>query len=381
MNSSGSNHLKPQFFSAYYDDRVTTPGHQTVLVLGYHPKAMEVILYCVITFSNRTSLCLSQPATATMIKGNRYISNKLSDPMSYSCRLGCGSDCTKNNIPVFVALSSSSKCTASSKNIPVHNLPSTPPKLNDFGVCVQTPVFGRSAQSAQKIAEFIEMNRVLGAKQFTIYVIDMDKQVLRFLQRQYSLPGLLQIVRWRDVGHLYYHGELLAMHDCLYRNMKQVKYLVYVDLDELILPMRHLNWLDMVAELENNTRSAAFIFLNTYFTRNRRQGLKVQPPCKEMTLPRYFHWSRRLLCKYHTFRRSKFIVKPDRVIDLDIHGVHPLPGYSQYTVPESIGVNAHYRYRKSLDCTNVQTVVDTTALKFQPQVMKELEQKICVHSS
>ena len=374
----------PQLFSAYYDDRnISLKGRPAVVVLGYHPIAVSsMTLYCKLTFSSKTTptVCLENPATKTPIYGNRYVRNKRSKPMEYICQLECKDKCTDESIPVLVALSNSADCSDASADIPVHNrAPHDPTRLKGFGVCVQSPVFKKTSR---QFTEFVEMNRALGAGHITLYVIHINKQLHHFFSTKYCENDLVEVIKWRNFGawtEMHYYGELLIMHDCLYRHMNRVKYVAFVDMDELILPLKHGNWSDMMTVLDTNPKRSAFVFLNTYFTDNPRRT-NVSKPCKEMDIPIYFKWTRRYVCKYPRHRRSKYITKPRLVNVLDIHGVPTLRGYSEYTVPYNIGVNAHYRFRMSSDCTNTTTTHDTTALKYQSQVMRAVEQKICPHS-
>ena len=80
---------------------------------------------------------------------------------------------------------------------------------------------------------------------------------------KYSEKGQLLLVKWWEI-ELHYYGELLLMHDCLYRNMYAAKYLVFVDMDELILPIQHNNWTSMMKEIDTSPKIGAFVFLNTY---------------------------------------------------------------------------------------------------------------------
>ena len=156
--------------------------------------------------------------------------------MEYICHLECKDKCTDESIPVLIALSNIADCTNASADIPVHNRAShDPTRLKGFGVCVQTPVFDKSPQ---QIIDFIEMNRALGAGHITLYVMDINKQLDHFFSTTYYEKDLLEVVKWRNLGawtEMHYYGELLVMQDCLYRHMNRVKYVAFVDMDELIL--------------------------------------------------------------------------------------------------------------------------------------------------
>ena len=359
----------PQFLSAYYDHRAAVPGRPAVVVLGYQLKAVSnMTLYCLLTFSSQKTLCQQAPATKYIIHWNIYLRNKQSEPMEYVCHW------TEQNIPTMVALSPSPNCANASESIPVHNRSLVGNKTrHDFAVCVQSPIFKKSSA---KIAEFIEMQLALGTHHVTMYYMDVDI-IDKFEQlSKYSENGQLVLVKWQSI-ELHYYGELLVMHDCLYRNMYAAKYLVFVDMDELILPIQHNNWTSMMKEIDTSPKIGAFVFLNTYFTNNPNSIVPTKP-CKELDIPVYFKWTKRYLCRYTRHRRSKYIVKPRIATELGIHGIGKLlNGRSEITVPSTIGINAHYRFRRSSDCRNTATVVDTTALRYQSQVMDSLQQIMC----
>ena len=57
------------------------------------------------------------------------------------------------------------------------------------------------------------------------------------------------------------------MHDCLYRNMDRVKYLAVVDLDEVLLPLKHRSWLELVDSIggQDNHRYHSYTDLGIAF--------------------------------------------------------------------------------------------------------------------
>ena len=375
----------PRFLSAYYDDRITVKGRPAVVILGYHPKVIsDMTLYCQLTYPAQNTRCQQTPAEKIVLRGSTYVRNLRSDPIEYICELDCeaadhDSGCTEQTIPTLVALSPSSNCADSSANIPVHNRrPVDNKSMHEFAVCVESPVYRKSPT---QIAEFIEMQRVLGAQHITMYIMDDITEKLKlFFRRKYSDNGLLEVVKWKQLRRrteMHYYGELLLMHDCLYRNMNRAKYLVFVDMDEVILPIQHDSWSNMIIAIDTKPSIGAFVFLNKYFTNNPESTNPAVKPCMELDVPVYFKWTKQYLCKFPRHRRSKFIAKPRLMKQLDIHSVIPLSGYFELTVPVTVAINAHYRYRKSRDCTNSSTTVDTTILKYQSKVMEALKQKIC----
>ena len=188
----------------------------------------------------------------------------------------------------------SSNCADSSANIPVHNRrPVDNKSMHEFAVCVESPVYRKSPT---QIAEFIEMQRVLGAQHITMYIMDDITEKLKlFFRRKYSDNGLLEVVKWKQLRRrteMHYYGELLLMHDCLYRNMNRAKYLVFVDMDEVILPIQHDSWSNMIIAIDTKPSIGAFVFLNKYFTNNPESTNPAVKPCMELDVPVYFKWTK-----------------------------------------------------------------------------------------
>ena len=121
--------------------------------------------------------------------------------------------------------------------------------MKKFGVCVGGPVVQEDNTILQKLVQFIEMNRVLGAEVIYFYINQMIcSDVLKYILKRYS-SDIVRVIEWKKFNKkvpLYYYGQLLIMSDCLLRNMYEVEHLVINDLDEIILPVEHDNWTEML---------------------------------------------------------------------------------------------------------------------------------------
>ncbi len=65
-------------------------------------------------------------------------------------------------------------------------------------------------------------------------------------------------------------NEVIPYNDCFYRNLFTYKYVVLLDVDEIIVPKNALNWHEMIAKIEAeaidaNSDVASINFKNTYF--------------------------------------------------------------------------------------------------------------------
>ncbi|CAI8016258.1 hypothetical protein GBAR_LOCUS9984 [Geodia barretti] len=76
------------------------------------------------------------------------------------------------------------------------------------------------------------MVKVLGAKIVTIYNPMSGTNTGANLK---LYPGFIDMIQWENLyGKLHYGGQRVLLNDCLYRNMRRVKYVVFSDLDEVI---------------------------------------------------------------------------------------------------------------------------------------------------
>lgn len=66
-------------------------------------------------------------------------------------------------------------------------------------------------------------------------------------------------------------NELIPYNDCLYRNLNSYQYLALLDIDEIIMPLKHHNWYHLMQEVEElslserNYSRASYNVRNVYF--------------------------------------------------------------------------------------------------------------------
>lgn len=99
--------------------------------------------------------------------------------------------------------------------------------------------------------EFLELNTILGVTHFTFYIRDLGPQVECIL-RQYQesrdvnitmLPWKLDMISQQEIRT---EGLFMALNDCLYRNMYHHSHLVFIDLDEFIIPTLNNTLMELV---------------------------------------------------------------------------------------------------------------------------------------
>ena len=110
-----------------------------------------------------------------------------------------------------------------------------------YGICVP-PLHGDI--SVDRIVEFIELTRILGASHFTFYDLSINEEIRKALT-QYETKGLVSVLEWNlpeyTSSKLHYFGQVVSIMDCLYRSMRDKSFVAFHDLDEFIVPLQHDN--------------------------------------------------------------------------------------------------------------------------------------------
>lgn len=244
-----------------------------------------------------------------------------------------------------------------------------PPK-HQLGLCVP-PLFGELSISA--IIQFIELWKILGASHFTFYLHDISFSISNLLNF-YQSRGEVTLLNWHLPDHIqnteiWYHGQLLAIQDCLYRNMSQFHYLSFVDLDEFIIPTKNFTLLDMIQDLESSgiysdSFNTGLSFKSTYFA-----------PNQILDTEQYLTYLQ-LLMRTKTFSstRTKLVVQPGRVEEMGIHHVsrHLQRLTSVVDVEPEVAKVHHYRScakNFNSDTRCVPEVRDDVILKYADKLV------------
>ncbi|KAL4231366.1 hypothetical protein ACF0H5_008945 [Mactra antiquata] len=187
-----------------------------------------------------------------------------------------------------------------------------------FGVCVP-PIYG--SVTPKQLIQFIQFNRILGADIFLLYETDDLLPDIRRVIHYFKEQNIVNTVQWTlpfQDDSIWYHGQSLAINDCLYRNMNDFEYLVFIDLDEFIIPQRNMTtWLEVLNDLNISEpvafkNSSGFSFKSTFYADEFSRHVFSNEINVIVRTNRTKHYS---------FRRNKVIVKPEMVFELGIHHV------------------------------------------------------------
>ncbi|XP_071085413.1 glycosyltransferase family 92 protein F13G3.3-like [Haliotis cracherodii] len=277
----------------------------------------------------------------------------------------------KGSYPHFVGLSGT---RTSPRNYLKINYPPTKSFKAEFTVCI--PALHSNFSGMTEVVQTLEFDQMLGARDFTIYYTSAAPEVDAVL-RMYRDRGVVKVVPWYppDVD-VHYHAQIASVRDCFYRNMHTSDYIVFKDLDEILLPYKHRTWQQLLDYImERHPQAGAFVFRNSFLHKlgpDITDGMGNVDIQISKTFGLYTLLKRQrqtVIWKYNM--RAKFIVNPMRVHNVEIHEVKDLmKGYSREVVNESLGLLFHY---KQFVDAKIKTVKDSAALRYREELINRVK--------
>ena len=275
--------------------------------------------------------------------------------------------------PCSVLVSSSTVPSKTSQWFNVHSSVKTP--LHKFEVCVP-PLFGQIDR--MEVIEFIELAHLFGAERIHFYDYDVSPSVSRVLL-YYKTRGIVDILPWKLDDRLkneqiHYNGQSVNIQDCLYRSMFTTRYLAFMDLDEMVVPKKHTDWLSMITSIKNHTHHAGYSVISAFFDPEWRQkdsGYAVRGPRLRSLMDI-------IRTKHLNSRRTKCMVNPRRIFEIGIHHVSkPIVATLQTVkLPEEIVLLHHYRGRDLSGPFFSKHVVDNSLLAYTSQLETAVERTL-----
>lgn len=369
-------------FSAFYDDRAFRPK-PVVVVLGLERQSNLSTRYkCLLLYRDGRKLLTDHAAPLKVLVrdnwfqyGTKILNHR---PFSHICNL------PSPEIPQLVSITSeqhSSNSIVSKKFVVITNRKESVQK--SFGVCVSAPIY--KMDNPQMLIDIFEINKLLGSEFFTVYVYQLSWKSRTILEK-YTKDGVAEMVRnWGDnfPGVSHYYGQQLSVTDCLYRNIYRVKYLVYTDLDEIIVPLKQPNWGSLMRQLDGPTKGS-FVF-NMVYLRPVEQPLtsaqKVKCPSGAemiLTSSRFATFRSRSSAAGSSKARTKYIIKTNVTLVAQIHRVEELvPGYVTVKTPVDTGLVYHYRAPYSSNGENDTWAIDTVVVKYLGRLLTAVKDVLC----
>ena len=263
----------------------------------------------------------------------------------------------------------------------------------DFTVCV-TP-FNFQFNNANQLTEFIEANRMFGAQKFVFYNHSTGRDVDRYLG-MYANTGLVEIVPWRvpvavdvwppdpkEEPEIHYFAQLASLNDCLYRNMFRSRFIIFCDLDEIVVPRSANSWLTMLNNITADWQRAftlnnkkvfpgAYLIQNVFFYTDwpddDESSVKNAHDLSLVTLLK----TKRQEKPYSWYIRSKYIVWSRMTSMISVHSVLDFIDDSQVMhvmVSEKHALLHHYRHSLDSQSLNIKATVDRRMHHFHAEIV------------
>ncbi|XP_043916659.1 uncharacterized protein LOC122793050 [Protopterus annectens] len=164
---------------------------------------------------------------------------------------------------IFINVKDDSKLSNQFSFLKVQNLNALKQSEHDsfdynFTVCLPA-MFGGYDNTLQFV-QSLEMYRILGAEQVVLYYTN-SSSIMQKVLKYYQQTGFVKVIPWPITsyinvsrgwmypdhgGDLHYYGQIVTLNDCIYRNMYKSRYVMLNDIDEIILPIKHNTWNELM---------------------------------------------------------------------------------------------------------------------------------------
>lgn len=311
----------------------------------------------------------------------------------------CRLENLQGDIPYAVSLVND-ECQSPSNVLRVLNYNNdvqSPTEFN-FTVCV-TPL-NFNYDNYHQLVEMVEVNRLFGAQRFVFYNYSTGNQLEPYL-RWYEARAVLQVIPWHppvvvDVWpedpkvepEIHYFGQLAALNDCLYRSMLSSRFVVFTDLDELIVPRRNDTWLQMLSSITGTLKQqqqqrrtdrsrlltpGAFVFRNVFFRTDWNDSSPEGANLSSLAVPLQLNTLLKMTREeriYPPYVRSKYIAVAKMASMVGVHSVLNFIDDANLThvmVDADDGLLHHYRRWMDDDVTT--PVADDRMQRFAKEII------------
>ena len=229
------------------------------------------------------------------------------------------------------------------------------PERDTLGICVK-PITGHF--SVSRIVEWVELIRLAGVNKIILYNSDIFGTA-RYVLDYYEKIDVATVVTWpfllavlQSVDNqkispeerygIYQQTYLLAMHDCLYRFRGKYENLLFIDLDEVLLPTKHRHLIDMTKAMRAQFKMGAGFLFNTAWHFEEHGEIKNE------SVPDYLYMQRYARATLPCDVQPKSIVSSDRAISLNFHSILDVPRHeysNEVMSSENFAYLHHYRGR------------------------------------
>lgn len=259
-----------------------------------------------------------------------------------------------------------------------------------IAMCVKPLHF--NYDQALYLMEFLELNSILGVTHATFYNHTIGRRascvlgkymdgtrdaILRRTQPDFVQPMTITILPWllkmESQKEIRTEGLFAALNDCLYRSMYTYSHVLFIDLDEYVVPHKNRTLTELVRWLSKRPSTGAFSFQNAFFYLQFPDDALVAEtadPLQRALLTQRKTQRRRKL--HPQKQRSKYIAKPESVIEAGNHFVWEfMPGKGHLNVGADVAILHHYRVCEfgGEDCIKAASMQDRTTHKYSNELV------------
>ncbi|XP_053230233.1 beta-1,4-galactosyltransferase galt-1-like isoform X1 [Podarcis raffonei] len=252
----------------------------------------------------------------------------------------------------------------------------------EFTLCL--PVMFGNYSNVLQFIQSMEMYKILGAQKVLVYMYNCSQLIEKVLEF-YVAEGTIDIIQWPIFSYVNFssfwysskdwdYGKATVLNDCIYRNMYRSKYVVLNDIDEIILPIKHLSWKTMISDLEDrNPETGIFLFENHLFPQHIFSSTDTLNISSWKMVPgtNILQHIYREPIKLKFSNQRKMIVNPRAVVQTSVHTI--LKGYSKtLVVPKEIAILYHCRQYVEKEVPGKYLIRDTTIWRYNVSLINNV---------
>ncbi|XP_067005537.2 uncharacterized protein [Anabrus simplex] len=373
--------------SAYYDDREMNPLKATVRIIGMINRVdPQVSTTCQLWFEDRNEPVFSKIEEYKYIWHLKWggITQGTNQPYLMTCKVPAD---MKGKIPVAVSVVEN-KCDKAQNILKVRY--STPPEKKDFVVCVKGLDFLHKDLSV-RLVEWIELLGILGADKVVLYELQAHPNISRIL-RYYENTHQVEVIPLTLPGkhpnapflqHMYLTNkltekrkhEVIPYNDCFYRNMNSYRFVVLLDIDEVIMPKSMSSWRELIEHVNTTKKASCYYARNVYFLDDLQHSHGWF-----LDIPQHLHMLQHVYRTKNYTRPGHFVKSfHNTEIVKTLHNHFPmscLTSCFNVAINESDAQLQHYRadcvggLKKVCQDYRKDVVVDTSIWKFKEELIK-----------
>uniref|UniRef100_T1JIY5 Glycosyltransferase family 92 protein n=1 Tax=Strigamia maritima TaxID=126957 RepID=T1JIY5_STRMM len=287
--------------SAYFDDRLNVYGrsYPFIRIIAMYEGTSNTTFYCQIWNKKGEKVSITEANLLEI-----WFESWDQRPRTRSYRPYLVSCPVMHGMPKYVSVVPQ-PCAGATSLLEVRGREMFAVKKN-FAVCVKGLDF--HTDISQQFIEWMEMLRILGAEKVGLYVYHVHPRLAKVLQYYerlgmadvvpITLPGFqpnFPVERMKFLRRNVWQkrrNELVPYNDCFYRYAKRYRYIVPIDVDEMIVPVKHDNWTELVLHLQRTDpelleKYASYSAQQVYFLSTSQTEEDLEK-VKSAGIPQYF---------------------------------------------------------------------------------------------